>query len=84
MPSVGPTTELAKAIERKPDPEVDEALAEKAKASMRAKVEYPFLRLKRLFGSLKVPNQGLAKNGERLALLFRLGNLLTAEGQLAG
>ena len=28
--------------------------------------------------------RGLAKNKERLALLFGLGNLLTAEGQLAG
>ena len=58
-------------------------LEEKAKASVRAKVEHPFLRLKRLFGYGKVRYRGLAKNMERLALLFGLGNLLTAEGQLA-
>ena len=28
--------------------------------------------------------RGLAKNADRLALLFGLGNLLTAEGQLSG
>ena len=67
---------------RKLDPAREEALAEKAKASVRAKVEHPFLRLKRLFGYGKVRYRGLAKNMERLALLFGLGNLLTAEGRL--
>ena len=65
------------------EPGSEEALEEKAKASVRAKVEHPFLRLKRLFGYGKVRYRGLAKNMERLALLFGLGNLLTAEGQLA-
>ena len=65
---------------RKLEPESGEALTEKA--SVRAKVEHPFLRLKRLFGYAKVRYRGLAKNGERVALLFGLGNLLTAEGQL--
>ena len=64
------------------EPGSDEALAEKAKASVRAKVEHPFLRLKRLFGYGKVRYRGLTQNAERLALLFGLGNLLTAEGQL--
>ena len=59
------------------------AMEEKTKASVRAKVEHPFLRLKRFFGYGKVRYRGLAKNMERLALLFGLGNLLTAEGQLA-
>ena len=59
-----------------------EELEEKAKASVRAKVEHPFLRLKRLFGYAKVRYRGLAKNTERLALLFGLGNLLAAEGKL--
>ena len=68
---------------RKLEPGSDEALAQKGKASVRAKVEHPFLRLKRLFGYGKVRYRGLAKNMERLALLFGLGNLLTAEGQLA-
>ena len=35
---------------RKLDPESREALAEKVKAQVRAKVEHPFLRVKRLFG----------------------------------
>ena len=69
---------------RKMDPESGEALAERAKASMRAKVEHPFLKVKRIFGYAKVRYRGLAKNTERLALLFGLGNLLTAEGQLTG
>ncbi len=62
--------------------EVEWRVEEKAKASVRAKVEHPFLKLKRLFGYGKVRYRGLAKNMERVALLFRLGNLLTAEGQL--
>ena len=69
---------------RKLAPGSREALAEQAKAQVRAKVEHPFLRLKRLFGYAKVRYRGLAKNAERLALLFELGNLLTAEGQLSG
>ena len=69
---------------RKLDPESAEALAEKNKASVRAKVEHPFLKVKRIFGYCKVRYRGLAKNTERLALLFGLGNLLTAEGQLTG
>ena len=48
-----------------------------AKASVRAKAEHPFLRVKQLFGYAKVRYRGLAKNTECLALLFGLGNLLT-------
>lgn len=69
---------------RKLDPDSAAALAEKAKASVRAKVEHPFLRVKGLFGYGKVRYRGLMKNTQRLALLFGLGNLLTAEGQLRG
>ena len=69
---------------RKLEPGSEDALAAKAKASVRAKVEHSFLRLKRLFGYGKVRYRGLAKNMERLAMLFGLGNLLAAEGQLAG
>ena len=58
------------------------ALAEKTKASVGARVEHPFLRAKRLFGYVKVRYRRLAKNAQRLALLFGLGNQLTAEGQL--
>ena len=69
---------------RKLDPGSEEALAERCKASVRAKVEHPFLKMKRVFGYAKVRYRGLAKNTERLALLIGLGNLLTAEGQLTG
>ena len=62
----------------------DEAVAEKEKASVRAKVEHPFLKVKRIFDYGKVRYRGLAKNTQRLALLLGLGNLMTAEGQLAG
>ena len=58
---------------RKLEPESEEALVEKAKASVRAKVDHPFLQLKRLFGYVKVRYRGLAKNAERLTLLFGLG-----------
>ena len=61
----------------------EEALAEKRKASIRAKVEHPFLRVKRLFGYAKVRYRGLAKNRQRLALLLGLSNLMTAQGHLA-
>ncbi len=66
------------------EPESEEARTEKAKASVRAKVEHPFQRLKRQFGYWKVRYRGLTKNTERLALLFGLGNLLIAEGQPRG
>ena len=69
---------------RKLEPGSEEALTERAKAQVRAKVEHPFLRVKRLFGYSKARYRGLAKNTERVALLFGLGNLLTAEGQLSG
>ena len=69
---------------RKLDPGSEEALAERSKASVRAKVEHPFLKVKRVFGYAKVRYRGLAKNTERLALLIGLGNLLTAEGQMTG
>ena len=69
---------------RKLDRGSAEALTERSKASVRAKVEHPFLKVKRVFGYAKVRYRGLAKNTERLALLFGLGNLLMAEGQLTG
>ena len=62
----------------------EEAVAEKEKASVRAKVEHPFLKVKRIFDYGKVRYRGLAKNTQRLALLLGFGNLMTAEGQLAG
>ena len=65
------------------EPGSDELLAERLKASVRAKVDHPFLKVKRLFGYGKVRYRGLAKNTQRLALLLGLGNLLTVESQLA-
>ena len=67
---------------RKLEPGSAEALVEKAKASVRAKMEHPFLKVKRIFGYWKVRYRGLGKNTQRLALLFGLGNLLTAEGNI--
>ena len=62
----------------------DEALTEKLKASVRARVEHPFLYVKRRFGYAKVRYRGLDKNTERLAALLGFGNLLMAERHLAG
>ena len=69
---------------RKLDTESEEAFWERGKASVRAKMCHPFLKVKRVFGYAKVRYRGLAKNTERLALLFGLGNLPTAEAQLTG
>ena len=51
---------------------------EKAKASIRAKVEHPFHVIKNLFGYQKVRYKGLAKNQAQLFTLFALGNLVLA------
>jgi len=49
--------------------------AERVKAGIRAKVEYPFRVLKCQFGFTKVRYRGLAKNTARLQTLFALSNL---------
>ena len=67
---------------RKLEPGRLNALGEWAKASVRAKMEHPLLRIKRLFEYGKVCHRGLPKNMERLVLLSGLGNLPTAGGQL--
>ena len=54
------------------------AEAERRKASIRAKVEHPFLYVKRHFGYAQVRYRGLAKNRTRLCLLFGFANLLLA------
>ena len=61
----------------------DAARAERRKASVRAKVEHPFLDVKRRFGYHTVRYRGLAKNHQRLALLLGFANLLRAAPQLA-
>ena len=68
---------------RKLERDSREAREERDKASVRAKVEHPFLKVKQVFGYAKVRYRGLAKNTERLALLLGLGNLLMARSLLA-
>lgn len=55
------------------------AEAEKSKASVRAKVEHCFYRIKCQFGYSKVRYRGLEKNTNRLYLLAGFTNLLRAE-----
>ena len=57
---------------------------EKAKASIRAKVEHPFRVLKRQFGYGKTRYRGLAKNTAQIVTLFALGNLWMARRRLMG
>ena len=59
------------------------AIGEKVKASIRAKVEHPFLDVKRLWGYAKVRYRGLTKNTERLAMLLGLSNLKRSQRWLA-
>ena len=69
---------------RKLEPGSLAALAEQVKASVRAKVEHPFLDVKGRFDYAKVRYRGLAKNTERVALLLGLSNLKTAQRFLTG
>jgi len=55
-----------------------EAVAERAKASVRAKVVRPFRVIKRQFGHMKARYRGLAHNGSHLVTLFGLSNLSMA------
>lgn len=59
-------------------------VAEKAKASVRARVEHPFRVIKRQFGYVKVRFRGLAKNTAQVLTLFALSNLWMARKQLMG
>ena len=61
-----------------------EAQVEKVKASIRAKVEHPFLDVKQRFNYAKVRYRGLAKNTERIAILLGLSNLTTAQRAVGG
>jgi transposase, IS5 family len=66
-----------------PDDEIGECvnLLEKAKASIRAKVEHPFHVIKNLFKHRKARYRGLAKNEVQLFSLFGLANLVLARRQ---
>ena len=50
---------------------------------IRAKVEHPFLYVKRHFGYAKVRYRGLSKNTQRLMTLLGFANLMRAEQYLA-
>ena len=62
-------------------PDSAAAACERARASVRAKVEHPFLYLKRRFGYAKVRYRGLAR--QRIALLPGFANLMIGERHLA-
>lgn len=51
---------------------------ERAKSSLRSRVEHPFHIIKNLFGYRKTSYRGLARNHHRLQVLFGLANLLMA------
>ena len=59
-----------------------EWIVEKTKASVRAKVEHPFRRIKQQFGYSKVRYRGLEKNNNRLHVLAAFSNLLTVKNIL--
>lgn len=56
--------------------------AERAKASVRAKVEHAFHVVKNLFRHRKARYRGLAKNDAQLTMLFALSNVYLARGKL--
>ena len=60
-----------------------EARAEQHKASIRARVEHPFLDVKPIFGYAKVRYRDLHKNTQRLAVLLGFSNLLRSQRHLA-
>ena len=88
--AVGPTWHVAMrpGLRRKLNPFIEpEYIAEqieRAKASVRAKVEHPFRVLKRQFGYTKVRYRGLKKNTAQIVTLFALGNLWMARRRLMG
>jgi len=54
----------------------EERMIESLKAKVRAKVEHPFLYIKRIFGYSKVRYRGLSKNHNRLYLLAGFYNVI--------
>lgn len=66
------------------EPEFIAEQIERAKASVRAKVEHPFRVLKSQFGYTKVRYRGLAKNTAQIVTLFALGDLWLARRRLMG
>jgi IS5 family transposase len=66
------------------EPEFIAEQFERAKASVRAKVEHSFRVLKRQFGYTKVRYRGLKKNTAQVVTLFALSNLWMARRRLMG
>jgi IS5 family transposase len=66
------------------EPEFIAEQIERAKASVRAKVEHPFRVIKRQFGYAKVRYRGLKKNTAQIVTLFALSNLWMARRRLMG
>ena len=54
----------------------------RTKSKVRAKVEHPFLVIKRVFGFAKVRYRGLAKNTQRLSVSCGLTNLFIVRHRL--
>jgi IS5 family transposase len=54
----------------------------RTKSKVRAKVEHPFLVIKRVFGFAKVRYRGLAKNTQRLWVTCGLTNLFIVRHRL--
>ncbi len=61
----------------------DEKRRNRTKAKVRAKVEWPFRILKRVFGFTKVRYRGLKKNHEWLCAGFALANIYQHRRRLA-
>ena len=61
-----------------------EAVAEREKASVRARVEHPFRVIKRQFGHMEARYRGLAKNGSHLVTRFASGDTVRAGKPLDG
>ena len=59
-----------------------EAVAERAKAQVHAKVEHPFRVVRRQFGHVKARYRGLAKNAAHLVTLFARSNVWMARRAL--
>ncbi len=78
------TRSLKPGQRRKLAPGSLEAQVEKVKASIRAKVEHPFLDVKQRFNYAKVRYRGLAKNTERIAILLGLSNLTRTQRAVGG
>jgi IS5 family transposase len=72
-----------RAYKNRPLTEADKA-TNRRKSSVRAKVEHPFLVLKRLWGFAKVRYRGLAKNANRAFALLAMLNILKWGRPLTG